>query len=162
MAKIALKLILASCFVFDKQGRIRAGTDMACFLIISFITYKRLTIALIFNKSVFYAMIFYEVEQLWLALCISIHLFSGQPITILSLILMFLIGIFLSFFFIMLQIRKKKLLILSDPKKFQTASEFELYIFRLNELIISNSLKDHYILYGLLSNHVTQCANEKC
>ena len=148
MAKIVLKIILASCFVFDKQGKIRAGTNFVCFLIISFITYKRVTSALIFNKSVFYVIIFYEVEQLWIAICISAHLISGQPITVMSLILIFLVGIFLSLFLIMLQQRKKRMLILSDPKKFKTASDYELYIFRLNELIMSNSLKNHYILYG--------------
>lgn len=41
-----------------------------------YVVYKRLTTALIFEKSVFYATIVYEVMQMWLFLVMSIHIMA--------------------------------------------------------------------------------------
>ena len=68
LARILVKIIYASFFVFDKQGKIKGVVNIVCVFLLSIIIYKRMTSALIFKAKVYYAMIFYEVELLWIAL----------------------------------------------------------------------------------------------
>lgn len=154
IARILLKLLLAAAFVFDKEGKIRGPIDLVCFLLSLFVVYNRYHKALIFNQSVFYAMIIYEVQQMWLFLCVSIHVLSSNPFNILSLVFLMVSGFFISFIIIMLQIRKKQIVIQSDPYKFTNPTDNEIYLYRIYQLILSNDKSDLIMMHGILCNHM--------
>lgn len=122
MTKVLLKLILSACFVFDKKALIKGEVSIVVFIVMAFIIYKRMTSDLIFNAGIYYALIFYETEQMWISLCVAFQIFSGQPFTLVALILVLISGALISLLIIAVVIRRKRLLTLSNPSKFTSAN----------------------------------------
>eukprot|EP00347_Sterkiella_histriomuscorum_P001449 403371996 len=162
IVRVFLKLVLAACFVFDKQGKIRGQIDLVCFILSFYVVYKRYDTALIFNKSVFYAMIVYEIMQMWLFLFISIHIMGDFELTIVGLLLMIISSLLISLAMIFWQQYKSSFFLQRDISTFKHASELEIYFFQIFQLINEDTAKSKIILHGLLCNHMYQCTNEKC
>ena len=66
MLKVVYKLVLSSCFIFDKSGSNRALIGLISAILCGILAYKRYYSALIFRRSVFNATLFYEVITGWL------------------------------------------------------------------------------------------------
>ncbi len=87
IVRVGYKFLITAAFVLDKRGDSIGEIGMACAFICFFIVFKRCTAALIFRKSVFYAMIFYEASTAVLFFGAAIHNLSGTKLTISSLAL---------------------------------------------------------------------------
>jgi hypothetical protein len=85
--RVAYKFLITAAFVLDKRGESVGEIGMACAILCFFIIYKRCTAALIFMRSVFYAMIFYEASTAVLFFGAAIHNLSGTKLSISSLAL---------------------------------------------------------------------------
>ena len=66
--------------------------------------------AIIFNTSVYYATIIYESLLSWLFLCVGFHIIASGAgtLSIDSLVLLFMTGIFFSLILVVIQIHIKK------------------------------------------------------
>ena len=60
------------------------------------IVYRRLTSALIFNRSVYYATTGYELMIVWLFLCFSMQKIGGEDLTLVNLGCILASGIFIT------------------------------------------------------------------
>jgi hypothetical protein len=87
IVRVGYKFLITAAFVLDKRGDSVGEIGMVCAFICFFILFKRCTAALIFRKSVFYAMIFYESSTAVLFFGSAIHNLSGTKLTISSLAL---------------------------------------------------------------------------
>jgi hypothetical protein len=94
--RVGYKFLITAAFVLDKRGDSVGEIGMVCAFLCFFIVFKRCTAALMFRKSVFYAMIFYEMSTAVLFFGASIHNLSGTKLTISSLALFACICISLS------------------------------------------------------------------
>lgn len=83
--RVAYKFLITAAFVLDKRGKSVGEIGMVCAFLCLFIIYKRCTAALIFRRSVFYGMIFYESSTCVLFFSAAIHNLSGTRLTITSL-----------------------------------------------------------------------------
>jgi len=97
--RVLYKLVITTCFVFDKEGKTRGYVGFICFCICALILFKRTTSALIFKRSVFFATLFYESSSTWLYLIVSLHILSDTHITVMSLSLICITGVFFSVIF---------------------------------------------------------------
>ncbi|CDW84462.1 pas domain s-box family protein [Stylonychia lemnae] len=160
--RVLVKFILACCFVWDKQGKIRGPVNLVCFILCSFLVYHRYMKAIVFKQSVYYAMMIYEVQQMWLFLCISVHILGDQKLNIVGFGLLMISGFIFGMIFIILTKRRTELMLRKDISQFKHVYEIEIYLFRIYELIRNNTTNDHFILHGILCNHMQSCTNEKC
>ena len=94
--RVLYKLVITTCFVFDKEGKIRGYVGFICFCICAVILFKRCTSALIFKRTVFFATVLYETTSTWLYLAVSMHLLTDSKITVMVLGLICGIGFLLS------------------------------------------------------------------
>ena len=83
--RVGYKFLITAAFVLDKGGSSLGEIGMVCAILCLFIIFKRCTAALIFRKSVFYAMIFYETSTTVLFFAAAIHNLSKTKMTITSL-----------------------------------------------------------------------------
>lgn len=83
--RVLYKLVITTCFVFDKRGETRGYVGLVCFCLCAIIIFKRCTSALIFRKSVFFATIFYETSSTWLYLAVSMHILTDSKISVMVL-----------------------------------------------------------------------------
>lgn len=122
--------------MLDKFGRVRAEIGIACFILGAIISYKRLKTAIIFNKSVHYAIASYDIIISCLYLVISMHSFMKESLTITSLALYLvtiLILVILSLFFAERKAKQDLIKITrsSDQKVTDDPLEFERLMYRL-------------------------------
>jgi hypothetical protein len=94
--RVLYKLVITTCFVFDKEGKIHGYVGFICFCICAVILFKRCTSALIFKRTVFFATVLYETTSTWLYLAVSMHLLTDSKITVMVLGLICGIGFLLS------------------------------------------------------------------
>lgn len=83
--RVAYKFLITAAFVLDKRGESVGEIGMVCAFLCFFIIFKRCSAALIFRKSVFYAMILYEASTAVLFFGAALHNLSGTKLTISSL-----------------------------------------------------------------------------
>jgi|LauGreDrversion4_2_1035121.scaffolds.fasta_scaffold171887_1 hypothetical protein len=103
IVRVAYKFLITAAFVLDKRGSSKAEIGMVCAMLCFFIIYKRCTAALIFKRSVFYAMISYEASTAVLFFAVAIHNLSDTKLTITSLTLLIVLCIIVSITLIMAQ-----------------------------------------------------------
>lgn len=108
MLKVFYKLVLTACFVFDKGGASRGQVGLISATLCCFLAVKRYRSALLFKSSVYYATLFYDVFTTWLQFLISIRNFASIEITITSLILFLLSGIFVSIAVLIMRVQRTK------------------------------------------------------
>jgi hypothetical protein len=90
----------------------------------------------------------------------AIRNFAGTEITIASLLLLVFSGIFISAAVVMLRMKRRKdILVSQHPEYFQTPSDFELYFYYLYELIESEKLHDQCLIQGMFYNHLLYCTD---
>ena len=153
--KILYKLLLTATFVFNKDGMLQGPVGLVCFITCSFIVYRRLTTALMFKPSVYYATTFYQTLQMWLFLSISLHTLFKTPISIATLSLIVSIGIILGIIAISYLIGKKyDYFVTAHPERYESHFDFEIYFFHLYELIESPLPEDHITFLGVIYSHM--------
>ena len=98
------------------------------------------------HDSVMYAKIMYESLMLWTFFIVGIHALSGSPLTIFSLGLMFSAGVIMATVLIYIFALKNKEMVVGDTSRFQTAQEYQIYLFRLYQVIESDDPGDYILL----------------
>ena len=156
--RVLYKLVITTCFVFDKEGKTRGYVGLICFCICAIILIKRCTSALIFKRSVFFATLFYETSSTWLYLIVSMHILTDTYITVMSLSLICITGVFFSVIICIYQeFKRSACLSTMHPERFTTHSEYELYFYRLFETIEDPSPLAHVEYTGIIFNHAHYC-----
>ena len=96
MIKVLLRLVLSFAFIFDKVGNSKAAVGLVCFFLCAIITFRRLTGAFFFRRSISQANLVYDFLMTILFLCTSITSYFGESFTIISVTILFLLCIFLA------------------------------------------------------------------
>ena len=91
IVRVAWKLILSLSFAMDKLGNFRGEVGLIQFGMGAYISYHRLTSAIIFDKSVYRATAFYEIYSTWLFLTVSLHTLLSNSLS-LSLFFVYLVS----------------------------------------------------------------------
>jgi len=91
--RILIKFVISIGFMFDKKGSYRGIVNLVLFFLQSFQVIKRYRTAIIFERSIYYATLFYESVAMWLYLTVSIHTLSDTPFSVFSLTQLILIGL---------------------------------------------------------------------
>ena len=158
--RVLYKLVITTCFVFDKKGEIRGYVGLVCFCLCAIIIFKRCTSALIYKRSVYYATIIYEASSTWLYLAVSMHILTDSKITVMILGEICAIAIILSVVLCVYQDRKRNVQLQTvHPDRFTDHSEYERYFYRLYETIEGRNSIAHNEFLGILYNHVHYCEN---
>ena len=158
--RVLYKLVITTCFVFDKEGKTRGYVGFVCFCICAIILFKRCTSALIFKRTVFFATVLYETSSTWLYLAVSLHILTDSKITVMVLGLICGIGVLLSVTICILLDRKRSLFLQTmHPDRFTSHTEFELYFYHLYEIIEDPSAEALREFTGIVYNHAHYCDN---
>jgi hypothetical protein len=133
LIRCTYKIVLTCGFIFDKAGENRAFVCMICAGFNIYIAYRRLMGALIFNRSVHFASIFYEILAMWLFLSISTHTIAGKELTITDIFMIFACSLVNTIIFLIYQERKRlRLLTTEEPLlDFDKEEAFPDYFFRI-------------------------------
>jgi hypothetical protein len=83
--KLLYKLVIALSFTVNKTGNITGEIHLVCFIIASYLLYKRCTSAHFLNEGIQFATIVYESLLAWLFLILAIHVFSDTMLTLFKL-----------------------------------------------------------------------------
>jgi hypothetical protein len=94
--RLGWKLFISLAFMLNKYGTNRSELNLVAFSMGALICYRRLSSALMYNKRLYQAQALYELLVTWLFLCIPIHVLTQNQLTIISLVVLFLSGLFLS------------------------------------------------------------------
>jgi Kef-type K+ transport system membrane component KefB len=97
IVRVVYKFLITAAFVFDKKAESSGEIGIICAALCFFIVYKRCTAALIFRKSVFYAMILYESSTAILFFSAGIHNLSKTRLNITTLAVLIAICLIFSF-----------------------------------------------------------------
>lgn len=164
IVRVAYKFLITAAFVLDKKGESKGEIGMVCAFLCLFIIYKRCTAALIFRRSVFYAMIFYEASATVLFFAAATHNLSDTKLTITSVSLLAALCFLVSLALILIQEwRKQHYLSTFQPAKtFTSPQHYETYFYRLYEKIESREPAATIEFTGLIYNHVQYCDVQHC
>lgn len=161
--KVFYKLVLTSSFLFDKSGNNRALEGLIGALLAGLLAYKRYDSALMFRRSVYNCMLFYEVITSWFQLTMSIRNFADSEINIMILICIILTGIFLGFIVVMMRERLRTSYVeCQHIDEFKNAYDYELYFFYMYKVIESGSPQDEAVVKGMMYNHLHHCEDSTC
>jgi hypothetical protein len=83
--QIIIKCVIAVEFIFNKSGSYRGIVNLVLFFIQSYQVVKRYRTAIIFDRGVYYATLFYETVAMWLYLTVSIHTLSDTPFSVFAI-----------------------------------------------------------------------------
>jgi hypothetical protein len=64
--RVLWKLVISLSFMFDKFGDKRQAVDIVCFIIGSYVTYRRVAVGIVYNRSVHYARVLQVFLCAWL------------------------------------------------------------------------------------------------
>lgn len=123
--KVLWKLLIILGFVFDKYGRIRAEIGIGSFIFGLIVCYKRLTSAIIFDKSVHYAVTLYDITLTILYLIVPLHILSNTTLNVTNVTMVLASSLFISIvLFVLLEtIHKNELIKLTESNEHHLARD---------------------------------------
>ncbi|TNV87908.1 hypothetical protein FGO68_gene2105 [Halteria grandinella] len=161
--RIIWKLVIAFGFMFDKFGNYRQELDLACFLIGSYVTYRRVTVAIIYNRGIYYNRVVTVFLCAWLQLVVGMHLFTATPLTLSTIALTFAIGLIVGLSMVIL-CEKWHISMLfrsiksSEVKKVAYSIQNALLLLiKMIAIIESNSQTSQILLNGMVYEHIHSC-----
>ena len=161
--KVFYKLVLTSSFLFDKSGTNRALEGLVGGLLAGFLAYKRYDSALMFRRSVYNCMLFYEVVNCWFQLTMSVRNFANSEVNIMILLCIVFSGIFLGLIVVMMRDRlRTKYVECQHIDQFKIAYDYELYFFYMYKVIESGQPHDEAVVKGMMYNHLHNCDDAAC
>jgi len=151
--RIIIKCVIAVEFIFNKSGSYRGIVNLVLFFIQSYQVVKRYRTAIIFDRGVYYATLFYETVAMWLYLTVSIHTLSDTPVSVFAITQLILIGITLALILIFLSSKNRSKLLITKltEKEFTSSLDYMLYFHHFYEAIESTDPSDMLVLNGKLS-----------
>jgi hypothetical protein len=164
MIRQLIKFVIAVSLALDKNNTIRGEVNLALAALYAYICIRRCKDALIFDTSVFFAFLFYEVLSFWLYLVISLHQLTNTTLTITSVSLIFLAGCFFSGLLITYQSLKmfNDVTAKDTAKQFTRAMDYMIYVYRMHKVIEGDAPEKSLVLEGKLMQHMNHCEREDC
>ena len=111
--RILIKFVISIEFIFNKNGSYRGIVNLVLFFIQTFQVIKRYQSAIIFDRGIYYATLFYESLAMWLYLTVSIHTLSDTPFSVFSITQLILIGFMIAAILIFLSYQKRSKLLIT-------------------------------------------------
>jgi hypothetical protein len=164
MVRQLIKFVISVSLALDKNNTIRGEVNLALAALYAYICIRRCKDALIFDTSVFFAFLFYEVLSFWLYLVISLHQLTNTTLTITSVSLIFLAGCFFSGLLITYQSLKmfNDVTAKDTAKQFTRAMDYMIYVYRMHKVIEGDAPEKSLLLEGKLMQHMNHCEKEDC
>jgi hypothetical protein len=150
--RILIKFVISIGFMFDKKGSYRGIVNLVLFFLQSFQVIKRYRTAIIFDRGIYFATLFYESVAMWLYLTVSIHTLSDTPFSVFALTQLIVIGFFIAAILIFMSSQKQAKLLITQftEKEFTSSLEYMIYFYRFYETIESSDPSDLFVLNGKL------------
>ena len=127
--------------LFDKFFYLRGEVNLALAALYAYMIALRCKDAIIFNTSVFFASLFYEVLGFWLYLIVAIHLLTHSALSITNVVLIFASGLLLASFIILICWQKifGQITTKDTARQFTKPIDYMIYVYRMHKVIESDN-----------------------
>lgn len=166
--RVMWKLLIGCCFIFDKAQKLSDYTKIAIGGVGAFIAIKRLSYALILDKSVYLAASFYDLCISQIFLHLALNKLGNFAITVNKLFYTLTMTMFFSIAAILIAERFRSIQIYKEKSRvgenIQAKSPMmaQHVIHKMLKLIRSKGPTENVIMNGLIINHFEQCVQDAC
>ncbi|TNV87993.1 hypothetical protein FGO68_gene6410 [Halteria grandinella] len=166
--RLIWKILLTCSFVFDKSGKLSDFTKLGAAGLGGIISVKRLSYALVLDKTVFNATAFYDlcISQLYLHL--AFNNLCGYAVSIDKLVFLLSMTVFFSISAILISDKLRTIQIYREKQRVaenlhaKSPIQAQHVIHRMLKLIRSKKKEEKVMINGLVFNHFELCLVENC